>query len=170
MQRVLVIGPCGAGKSTLSTALGNRLRLSVTHLDQLHWHPGCVEGSLEALREEVRAIVATERWLIDGNYGSTLDERLPRADTVIYLDFPIRLCVWRLMKRILIHRGRSRPDMTDGCPERFDLPFLGYLLTWNFGPRRRTEARLRGHERKIVRLANPKALAAWLRSVEADRP
>ena len=162
MQRVLIIGPCGAGKSTLATALARKLALPVYHMDQLNWRPGWVESSKDEIRESLKNIVATDRWLIDGTYGGTLDERLVRAETVVYLDYPIRLCVARLLRRIWTYRGRSRPDMTEGCPERFDLEFLIYLMRWNSGPRPRMEAKLRGHEHKIIRLRSPDELQRWM--------
>ncbi|MEO7814392.1 MAG: AAA family ATPase [Sphingomicrobium sp.] len=167
MRRVLVIGPCGAGKSTLARTLARQLDLPLFHIDQLNWKSGWIEGTKAELRDKLRAIVATERWLIDGNYGGTLDERLPRADTIVYLDYPIGLCLWRLGRRIATARGRARLDMAAGCPERFDLSFFLYLLTWNLGPRPRTEANIKGHQHKIIRLESPKALAAWLESVES---
>jgi adenylate kinase family enzyme len=169
MQRVLVIGPCGAGKSTLAGELGQQLKLPIFHMDQLNWRPGWVESSKDAIRERLAGIVATDRWLIDGTYGGTLGERLVRADTVIYLDYPIRLCVARLLRRIWTYRGRTRPDMTEGCPERFDLEFLIYLMRWNSGPGLRTEARLKGHEDKVIRLRSPDELENWMDSLpQAD--
>jgi adenylate kinase family enzyme len=162
MQRVLVIGPCGAGKSTLARALGARLGLPVFHMDQLNWQPGWVESSKDEIRARLRDILAADRWLIDGNYGGTLVPRLKRADTVIYLDYPIGLCLARVLRRIWVYRGRTRPDMTEGCPERFDLAFLWYLIRWNSGPRPRTEATLRGHEGKVIRLKSPAALDQWM--------
>lgn len=168
-QRVLVIGPCGSGKSTLARRLAPLLDLPLYHMDKLNWRPGWVESSKDEIRQRLSAIVAQDRWLIDGTYGGTLGERLPRADTIIYLDYRVPLCLWRLMKRIAFHRGKARPDMTEECPERFDLGFVFYVATWNLGPGRRLEAKLVGHEDKIIRLKSPKELDAWLACVAAQR-
>lgn len=167
MQRVLIIGPCGAGKSTLAVELGRTLDLPVYHMDQLNWRPGWIESSKDEIRERLAGIVATDRWLIDGNYGSTMSERLDRADTVIYLDFPIRLCAWRLLRRIWTYRGKARPDMTEGCPERFDLEFFLYVLFWNSGPRPRTEERLKSYTGALIRLRSPAELSCWMRSLSS---
>jgi len=162
MQRVLVIGPCGAGKSTAAVELGRLLDLPVHHLDRLHWREGWVESSREDLRDALAPILAGERWLIDGNYGGTMDERLERADTVVYLDYPTRLCLWRALGRVWRYRGQPRPDMAPGCPERFDPAFFLYILTFRRGPRRRTEQRLLGHAHKVRRFTDPKALRRWM--------
>lgn len=165
MQRMLVIGPCGAGKSTLAVELGKRLSLPVFHMDQLNWQPGWVESSKDEILTKLAKITSTERWLIDGNYGGTLAQRLDRADTVVYLDYPIRLCLWRIVRRIWTYRGRTRPDMTEGCPERFDPEFIVYLIRWNSGPRLRTEERLPEHEDKVIRLRSPADLQRWMDSL-----
>lgn len=161
MERVLIIGPCGSGKSTLARELAPRLGLPLVHMDQLGWQPGWVETEKAQLNSCLADAVARDKWLIEGNYGSTLVPRLERADTVIYLDFPIRLCLWRLIRRIATHRGRSRPDMPEGCPERFDLAFFWYVMNWNTGPRVRTEAKLAPYTGRVIRLHSPTALDEW---------
>ena len=161
MRRVLIIGPCGSGKSTLARELAPKLGLPLVHMDQLGWQAGWVETGKEELAARLDAVLVQDRWLIEGNYGSVLPQRLARANTVIYLDFPIRLCLWRLIKRIGTHRGQSRPDMPEGCPERFDLAFFWYVMNWNSGPRVRTEAKLAKYAGKVIRLRSPRALAEW---------
>lgn len=166
MQRILVIGPCGAGKSTVSRRLGKLLDVPVFHLDRLHWKAGWVEGSQAELRKELGPITEQGHWLIDGNYGSTMDLRLPRADAVVYLDYSIPLCFWRALKRVWKFRGRTRPDMTDGCPERFDLDFFFYIASWNWHARPRTEQLLDGHADKVLRFKSPAMLEKWLKDME----
>jgi adenylate kinase family enzyme len=161
MRRVLIIGPCGSGKSTLARELAPRMSLPLVHMDHLGWQAGWVETEKAELHARLADAVAQEEWLIEGNYGSTLAPRLARADTVIYLDFPIRLCLARLIRRVATHRGQSRPDMPEGCPERFDLAFFWYVMTWKSGPRVRTEAHIAPYADKVIRLCNPRALALW---------
>lgn len=161
MRRVLIIGPCGSGKSTLARELAQRMDLPLIHMDQLGWQAGWIETEKAQLVARLADIVAQEEWLIEGNYGSTLAPRLSRADKLIYLDFPIRLCLWRLVRRIVRHRGRPRPDMPEGCPERFDAAFFWYVLNWNRGPRPRTERAIAPWADKVVRLTSPRGLAQW---------
>ena len=162
MRRVLVIGSPGAGQSTLSHALARRAGLPLHHLDRMFWLPGWVERDRDEGRAELANVLAQDCWIIDGNYGSTLPLRIACADTVVWLDYPTALCLGRALRRWWMYRGHSRPDMTEGCPERFDLEFLVYLMRWNSGPRIRTEARLKGHENKIVRLRGPGELRRWM--------
>src|SRR5215212_5460573 len=99
MQRVLVIGSRGSGKSTLAKELAKRTGLRLIHLDQQYWRSGWVEPSKEEWRGQVEVLIAQDRWVMDGNYGGTLELRLARADTVIDLQFPAWLCVWRILRR-----------------------------------------------------------------------
>jgi len=161
MQRVMIIGPCGSGKSTLARELAPRLGLPLVHMDQLGWQAGWIETEKAELHARLSDTVAQDAWLIEGNYGSTLAPRLERADTVIYLDFPIHLCLWRLLRRVTSLRGQSRPDMPEGCPERFDLAFFWYVLNWNSGPRVRTERAIAPFADNVIRLSSPRALADW---------
>ena len=139
MQRVVILGCSGAGKSTFARALGARLGLPVVHLDALFWQPGWKEPENEAFRAAVASAIAGDAWITDGNYvGRTFDLRLPRADTVIFIDQPRWLCVFRILWRWLTSFGRVRADLATGCPETFDRTLL--LWAWNF--RRQSQPRI----------------------------
>jgi adenylate kinase family enzyme len=130
MQRIVIIGSGGAGKSTLARQLGEKLRLPVVHLDQLFWKPGWVETTQEEFDEKLARELAKPAWIMDGNFNRTIPQRLERCDTVIYLDFHRVTCLLGVLKRILTSYGKTRPDMAEGCPERLDLDFLKWV--WNF--------------------------------------
>ena len=135
MRRVLVIGSGGSGKSTVSTRLGRMLGLPVVHLDQLYWKAGWIETEKTVWAETVRETIAREAWILDGNYSGTLAERVEACDTVVFLDVPRFVCLWRVLCRTVRHHGRTRPDMPDGCPERFNIPFFVWI--WNYPVRTR---------------------------------
>jgi adenylate kinase family enzyme len=141
MHRIAVIGCAGSGKSTFARRLGERLGMPVTHLDTLFWRPGWTETPKDEWQETVSRLVAEERWLIDGDYGGTLETRLQAADTVIYLDMPRRVCMWRVVKR-WAHKRKSRPDMTEGCPERLNFQFLKWVWQYPNVSRPKTVAAL----------------------------
>ena len=133
MKRIVVIGSGGSGKSTFSSALGEKLGIQVVHLDKLYWRPGWVETPKDEWVDIVRRELAMDSWVMDGNFGGTRKMRLQAADTVIFLDLPRYLCMYRILRRTLTYRGGQRPDMAEGCHEGFDLEFI--MWVWNY-PRR----------------------------------
>jgi adenylate kinase family enzyme len=147
MKRILVIGSGGAGKSTFARRLGERLGLAVLHLDAFYWRPGWVETPKDEWRQTVEELCAGEAWLMDGNYSGTLAVRLAACDTVVFLDLPRTLCLWRVLKRALIYRGTSRPDVAEGCHENLNMEF--FLWVWNYPRRSRPKvlSRLEEHGR-----------------------
>jgi adenylate kinase family enzyme len=130
MRRVLVIGSGGAGKSTFAARLGERKGLPVIHLDALYWRAGWQEPPREEWSARVDELLAGDAWIMDGNYGGTLERRLAACDTVVFLDFPRALCLWRVVKRRAVFRSRSRPDMAEGCRERLTWEFARWIWTY----------------------------------------
>lgn len=149
MRRVLVIGIPGAGKSTFSRALATATGLPLIHLDKEFWRPGWVQTPRPQWRVKVAELASGERWVMDGNYDSSLDLRLPRADTVLWFDYPMLLCLRRAMWRAVTSYGRVRTDMAEGCPERIDLEFLRYVWTFNAKQRPRVVAALERFGRHV---------------------
>jgi len=135
MGRVLVIGISGAGKSTFSRALAARTGLPVIHLDTEFWQPGWKTTPTPDSCPKVAELVTRDAWIMDGNFAGTLDLRLPRADTVVWFDYPRLVCLRRTLWRVVSYYNRNRPDLPEGCPEGFDLEFLRYI--WSFKAKER---------------------------------
>lgn len=130
MRKILVIGSGGAGKSTFAARLGSLTGLPVIHLDAHFWKPGWVEPSQEEWDKTVAGLISGEAWIMDGNYGRTLETRLAACDTVIFLDRPRLLCLARVVWRRIRFSGQVRPDMGQDCPEHLDWEFIRWI--WNF--------------------------------------
>jgi adenylate kinase family enzyme len=130
MEKVLVIGSGGAGKTTVARDLAAVTGLPLVHLDRLYWHPGWVATPADQWQLVVQNIVARERWVIDGNYGGTMALRAAAADTVVFLDIPRTRCLARALKRGVAYRGRTRDDMPSGCPERITWGFVRWIWTY----------------------------------------
>lgn len=163
MERVMIIGCSGAGKSTLARALGEKLGLPVVHLDQLWWNPGWVESDRDEFDARLASVLEEPRWIMDGNFSRTMPMRIQKCDTIIYLDFSRWECLWGLCQRLGGYYGKVRPDMTDGCPERFDPAFVKWI--WNFNKNNRvrnyTWIAQAKHAKAIV-LKNRKEVSAFL--------
>jgi adenylate kinase family enzyme len=171
VNRVAIIGSGGAGKSTLARRLGAITGLPVIHLDAEHWLPGWVEPPREEWRERVVTLAAQDDWIIDGNYGGTMNERLERADTIVFVDLPRTVCAWRAFKRSTLLRRQPRPDMAEGCEERVDFTFLKWI--WDYPATRRPailvmlrEARDTG--KTVVRLRSQRHVDRWLARVARE--
>ena len=153
MKRVLVIGSGGAGKSTFSRRLAANTGLPLVHLDLLYWHSGWVPTDHATWDTVIATQLQRDAWVMDGNYGRTLPARLAAADTVIFLDMPRWLCLWRLLKRRLQYAFQPREDLPDGCAERLTLEFIVWV--WQYPVRRRAEilarlASLRPDQRAVI--------------------
>ena len=131
MQKVLVIGCSGAGKSTFARRLRDITGLPLYYLDRL-WHKA---DRTHITREEFDRVLAEwlarPAWIIDGDYSRTLPQRLEACDTVFFLDFPLEVCLAGGENR----RGAQRPDMP-WVEEELDAEFLQYIL--DFGQAQHT--------------------------------
>ena len=165
MNRIMVMGGAGSGKSTTARLLADRLDLPVVHIDHMYWAPGWVARPRDETDRLARAAAAAEHWVFDGNHLRSADHRAARADLIAFLDLPLPVRLWRVVRRVLRHRGETRPDMAEGCVEQWpDATFLRFILGYGRDGRPRTLAFLdRWRDRvAVVYLRRPRAVRDFL--------
>lgn len=107
MKKVIIIGCPGSGKSTFSRALHELTHLPLYHLDLLNWNSDKTTVSKAVFLERLQNVVALDKWIIDGNYGSSIELRMKECDTVFFLDYSVEVCIDGINQR----QGKTRSDM-----------------------------------------------------------
>ncbi len=173
VQRVLVIGNTGAGKSTLASTLSDRLGAPHVEMDALWWQAGWTASDPEVFRQRLRAATAAEKWVVCGNYHShAFDVVWPRADTIVWLDHPLGIVIVRLLRRTL-RRIRRREQLWNGNVERWGALFArDSLLVWALKSHGKHRSRYPSlfaapdtAHATTVRLRSPRAVNRWLADV-----
>jgi adenylate kinase family enzyme len=173
MQRVLVMGSSGSGKSTFALRLAELAGLPFVSLDALFWKPGWQPSEPGPFGERVTAAASQPAWVMDGNYINHGAGELRRelADTVIWFDLSRYQCMTGIMMRIARSYGQVRPEMAAGCPERIDLEFLRYV--WNY--RREQRPRLVAYfdglrtDQALIHIVDRRQSDRYLADVNAAR-
>ncbi len=129
-MKIAIIGYSGSGKSTLAAGLGTAFQADVLHFDRVQFLPGWESRKQEDKEKITKEFLDThESWVIDGNYSKLFYERRMReADIIIMLLFNRFSCLWRVIRRYIKFRGRTRPDMGEGCNEKLDREFIKWVL------------------------------------------
>ena len=126
MKKVIVIGCPGSGKSTVSRALHNKTGIPLYHLDMMYWNADKTTVEKNVFLEQLSAVLKKDAWIIDGNYGSTMELRMAACDTVIFLDYPLDVCLDGIRNR----RGKPRSDMPWIETEE-DAEFIEFIKNYN---------------------------------------
>jgi len=160
----MIIGCGGSGKSTLAKELQQILQFEVIHLDQYYWKPNWVESHKVEWKEIVNDLLKKDSWIMDGNYGGTMDLRIEHTDMIVFLDISTWKCLLRVLKRTFKFWGRKRDEMSEGCNERLDLIFIHYILTFKFRKIKRIIRKLNGlgSDKKIFILKDQKQKIEFL--------
>jgi adenylate kinase family enzyme len=176
-RRILILGRTGSGKTTLARDLAAALDVPHVELDALYFGPDFSTAPLPVLRERTNAAISGDRWVIDGNKAAMRELVWPRADTVIWLDYPLWVSLWRLGKRAIWRTSVLRSEATNGEAKagfikKFLLGAKGVLtaLRSHRGQRRKYPklfAEPQNQHLAILRLRSPRATHRWLSHVVA---
>ena len=126
MKKVIVIGCPGSGKSTVSRVLHNKTGIPLYHLDMMYWNADKTTVEKSVFLERLSDVLEKYEWIIDGNYGSTMELRMAACDTVIFLDYPLEVCLDGIKER----RGKPRSDMPWIETEE-DAEFIEFIKNYN---------------------------------------
>ncbi|MGE5377699.1 MAG: adenylate kinase [Bacteroidota bacterium] len=171
-ERVVVVGVTSSGKSTLAEKIASRFTMEFVELDALHWEPNWQEAPLEIFRARVERAIQVEKWVVAGNYHVVRDLIWPKAEAVIWLDYPLWTVFWQLTRRSF-QRWWTRELLWDTNVERLYVHFKIWskdsLYHWLFRTywRRKKEipallSRLEYSHLKLIRFGHPKETAKWL--------
>ena len=167
MRKIIVIGCPGSGKSTLSWALHNKTSLPLYHLDMMYWNSDKTTVEKSVFLERLSDVLQKDEWIIDGNYGSTMEVRMAACDTVIFLDYPLDVCLSGIKER----RGKTRTDMpwTENENEE-DAAFIDFIKNYNLQSRPTVLNLLSQYEAKEIHVLQSREEAfAFLQQVERLR-
>jgi adenylate kinase family enzyme len=177
VRRVNVRGTSGSGKTTTSRCLAERLGVPFIELDALHHGPNWTEATGEELQARIETAIAAapDGWVIDGNYGSKIgDFVLERADTLVWLDLPLRTCLRRLWLRTW-GRILRREELWNGNRESIRTAFLikDSLFAWTIRTHRRGRRAMpdraaRNPHLSLVRLRSPREVERFLGNAARD--
>ena len=126
MKRIIVIGCPGSGKSTVSRALHTKIGIPLYHLDMMYWNADKTTVERSVFLARLSSVLEKEQWIIDGNYSSTMELRMAACDTVIFLDYPLEVCLEGIKER----RGKARSDMPWIETEE-DEEFIDFIKRYN---------------------------------------
>ncbi len=163
MKKVIVIGCPGSGKNRLSREMHKITGLPLHHLDMMFWRADRTTVPKEEFRAELRRAIDTDEWIIDGNYGSTMQMRMEACDTVIFLDFPTEGCLAGVAER----RGKPRDDIPWFESDE-DEAFIEYIKSYNNESRPRVMELLGKYSSKeIIILESRDAVDGYINGLKA---
>lgn len=155
MKKVIVIGCPGSGKSTFSKALHKITGIELLHLDMIFWNEDKTTIDKSVFIERLLKTIELDNWIIDGNYESTMELRMRECDTVIFLDYPLDVCLNGIEER----KGKARSDMPWTESDKEDLDFIEFVKNYNFKNRPKVIQLLNRYSYKDIYIFSTRAQA-----------
>ena len=168
MKRAIIIGCPGGGKSTFARALHEVTAPPLIHLDQLNWNADRTVVPREIFHQRLDNALMGERWIIDGNYGSTMEKRIAACDTVFFLDYPVEVCLAGVRDR----RGKPRTDMpwVETDDEAEDEVFLEFIRNYERESRPTVMELLEKYpEKRVIRFGGRDEAELYLQNIVSGR-
>ncbi len=169
-MKIVIVGYSGSGKSTLATHLAELYQVDVLHFDTVQFLPGWVirdENEKQAITKKF--LDTHDNWIVDGNYsGLFYTRRMEEADIIILLLFNRFSCFFRAFNRYLKYKNQTRPDMADGCNEKFDLEFAKWILYKGRTKKKRQRYKdvILKYREKTVIIRNQRQLNRYIESIQ----
>lgn len=161
-NRISIVGGSGSGKSTLADILSKKFNLPVIHLDAINFRKNWVEIDKTERDNLILSEALKDKWIIDGNYNKTIQNRFQRADLIIWLDYSTLAQLKGVIKRFIITKNNERPEIP-GCKERLNFQFLKYVATYNQKKRHLISDNLKDiPQDKILIFRTRKSLNEWI--------
>jgi adenylate kinase family enzyme len=162
LNRIAIVGCGGSGKSTVARQLGKLRDIPVTHLDALYYDGDWTPLPMDDFAAAQAELVAEPRWIIEGNYASTLHIRVAAADMVVFLDLPARTCLRGILQRRLRYRGGQHAD--HGVYDRITWDFVRYIIGYrrSMAPRVRALVTEHGPDAALVTLKSRRQVRRFL--------
>ncbi len=167
MKKISIIGSPGAGKTTFGRELSEKTSIPIHHLDYyFHQKKHDYQNNKQAWVDRVGQLTAGDSWIIEGNYGSTYEQRIPKSDTLIFIDVPTWLSVWSVLKRRVQYRNTKRHEMPDDWIEKIDPAFFKYVVLFRLKSRKDVTDGIKKYKHddlNVLTFKTRKAAYQWLR-------
>ena len=163
MKKIIVIGSPGGGKSYFSRKLSKIIEVPVYHMDTIYWHQDKTHIFREELVDTINTIMSKEEWIIDGNYITTMEQRIKCAEIIMYLDFSTEQCVEGIKSRI----GIKRDDMP-WMEDTLDEDLLNFVVRFPDETKPKIEILLEKYtDKKVIRISTREHMNSFLDAINS---
>jgi len=173
MEKIVIVGPPGAGKTTFAKDLGSAFNSKAFHLDRFFWQRDWKRVTEDNRIDTLQNLVREQRWIIEGTYINSSKLHLNAADTIVFLDPPILVCLLRIIKRHFMYHGRThqniraRRDLPEGCTDKLTLLLILKVLLFPLQGRIKLEKNLHKFPpEKVIQLHSAKEVEDFLANLE----